>query len=251
MQYRRDEGNARHSTFPNYFQDGFLPTPGNGNRWKIKSTIWLSFRLLTINRSFPPLINTSRSIFPSTLKLLDNWSLSLSFSEPEFTIRWPSLLLHFRFRNFYFETEIPDSPDATPWNFAKATFVEWKSEKKRKEREREKKGSMAFIESWNVGGGGGGGEGCRPISPHTLVRLFPGMKSAGVFKDSNVEKRPSGYNVIHFERFVDPWSRSSFCNDKLRPRDCKRSERESAGNVALWIWVKSSWLVPVEQEQNV
>lgn len=78
MQYRRDEGNARHSTFPNYFQDGFLPTPGNGNRWKIKSTIWLSFRLLTINRSFPPLINTSRSIFPSTLKLLDNWSLSLS-----------------------------------------------------------------------------------------------------------------------------------------------------------------------------
>lgn len=139
MQYRRDEGNARHSTFPNYFQDGFLPTPGNGNRWKIKSTIWLSFRLLTINRSFPPLINTSRSIFPSTLKLLDNWSLSLSFSEPEFTIRWPSLLLHFRFRNFYFETEIPDSPDATPWNFAKATFVEWKSEKKRRERERERK----------------------------------------------------------------------------------------------------------------
>lgn len=41
-------------------------------------TVWLSFRLLTINRSFPPLINTSRSIFPSTLKLLDNWSLSLS-----------------------------------------------------------------------------------------------------------------------------------------------------------------------------
>lgn len=94
-------------------------------------------------------------------------------------------------------------------------------------------------------------ERCRPISPHILVRLFPGMKSAGVFKDSNVEKQPSGYNVIHFERFVDPWSRSSFCNDKLRPRDCKRSERESAGNVALWIWVKSSWLVPVEQEQNV
>lgn len=98
-------------------------------------TVWLSFRLLTINRSFPPLINTLRSIFPSTLKLLDNWSLSLSLflwveSEP---------VLHFRFRNFYFETEIPDSLDATPWNFAKATFGEWKNEKKKRGGEKKKK----------------------------------------------------------------------------------------------------------------
>lgn len=44
-----------------------LPSPtetvGKSNR------LWLSFRLLTIDRSFPPLINTSSSIFPIDLKI--------------------------------------------------------------------------------------------------------------------------------------------------------------------------------------